>query len=288
MMGYVYVMVNAALPGLVKIGRTQNPPDERAVDLNTTGVPDRFIVVHQAFSEDCIVHESRVHKHLEAKRYSKNREFFKISVQEAISVIDLFLESSPVHNNESLAERSPKVFSVRRVVHKFGHFSSITRFSVLNETPAEGEDVFYRRLRKFYKEFELEVYIRPMSDCILRTVCLTESLADRLVDCIALAANRLVSDFDPKTFDDRFKVSTVADSLSVAIEHTPLKITPEGQYVREHNPDFSIPFERKLDEAVLACISDMESKFLTQEARSNDASRQVHYAKVKEKYRGKV
>ena len=44
MLGYVYVMSNEAMPGKYKIGCTSRHPDERANELNTTGIPKPFVV----------------------------------------------------------------------------------------------------------------------------------------------------------------------------------------------------------------------------------------------------
>jgi hypothetical protein len=37
--GYIYVLENETIPGLVKIGSTERNPEDRAKELMTTGVP---------------------------------------------------------------------------------------------------------------------------------------------------------------------------------------------------------------------------------------------------------
>lgn len=88
--GYLYVLVNPTLPGMVKIGRTARSPAERAAELSTaTGVPTPFIVAFEQAFDDCHKAEAYVHEVLSHKghRTSSNREFFNISPTEAIGAI---------------------------------------------------------------------------------------------------------------------------------------------------------------------------------------------------------
>jgi TPR repeat protein len=88
--GYVYVLINVSMQGLVKIGRTQRDPDERARELSTaTGVPTPFVLVFDAYFQDCARAEAYVHAVLESKNYrvTSNREFFVAPVKEAILAI---------------------------------------------------------------------------------------------------------------------------------------------------------------------------------------------------------
>lgn len=88
--GYVYVMINPTLEGLVKIGKTTRNPHERAAELSAaTGVAAPFIVVFDVFFEDCAGAESFVHTRLTQQnyRYSSNREFFTAPVNDAIKAV---------------------------------------------------------------------------------------------------------------------------------------------------------------------------------------------------------
>ena len=60
--GYVYVMINPSLNGIVKIGKTQNSPDDRAKELSSaTGVPTPFFVAYSSYFNDCSAAEIFVH-----------------------------------------------------------------------------------------------------------------------------------------------------------------------------------------------------------------------------------
>lgn len=97
--GYVYVMINSSIDGLVKIGKTTRDPNERAKELSSaTGVPTPFVVVFYKEFADCDMAESQIHQFLEDAgcRISDNREFFRVPVKEAIDVVQLFYDKERI------------------------------------------------------------------------------------------------------------------------------------------------------------------------------------------------
>lgn len=89
--GYIYIMSNAAMPGLLKIGRTDRHPELRARELHTTGVPQPFVLEHHVLVSDSIAAEQMLHKWLQNKgiRMSANREFFAIDLANAVEALSL-------------------------------------------------------------------------------------------------------------------------------------------------------------------------------------------------------
>ena len=88
--GFVYVLINPSLKGMVKIGKTQKSPDERATELSSsTGVPTPFYVAYKIYVSDCDQAEKYMHTLLSSKgfRVSSNREFFKIPLDEVIKIM---------------------------------------------------------------------------------------------------------------------------------------------------------------------------------------------------------
>lgn len=88
--GYVYVLMNPSMKGLVKIGKSARNSQERANELSsTTGVPTPFVVVYDYYFESCTKAEQYVHTYLEGKgfRVSQNREFFEIPVKDAVDAL---------------------------------------------------------------------------------------------------------------------------------------------------------------------------------------------------------
>lgn len=104
--GYVYILSNEAFPGFLKIGRTKKSPEARAKELSTTGVPSPFKVDYSTFVDDADALEVLVHKALELKgyRYNLKREFFEISLGEAVSLIEGLLFLVRVEESSSLEE----------------------------------------------------------------------------------------------------------------------------------------------------------------------------------------
>lgn len=86
--GYVYILTNESLGNLVKIGFTKNPPEHRASELYTTGVPTPYRVWAFDFVENANKVEEEVHVRLFKNRSNRDREFFCISPHEAKKVVD--------------------------------------------------------------------------------------------------------------------------------------------------------------------------------------------------------
>ena len=88
--GYVYVLINPSMEGLVKIGKTTKEPKERAAELSkATGVPTPFVVAYEEYFDDCGQAEAFVHTYLEQKGYrvASNREFFEVPMKVAVDAI---------------------------------------------------------------------------------------------------------------------------------------------------------------------------------------------------------
>ncbi len=81
--GYVYILTNPAMPGLVKIGSTKLLPDVRARQLASTGVPRPFQVVAFHRFEDELRVERKLQAMFSQHRVHSRREFFEVSVEKA-------------------------------------------------------------------------------------------------------------------------------------------------------------------------------------------------------------
>ena len=91
--GIVYLLTNPVMPGLVKIGMTaQEDIDKRMKELYTTGVPVPFECQFacKVKKGDCAKIEKALHKAFAPQRINANREFFRIQVEQAKAILELF------------------------------------------------------------------------------------------------------------------------------------------------------------------------------------------------------
>ena len=95
--GYIYILSNAAMPGLLKIRRTDRQPEQRARELRTTGDPHPFVLEHYVAVEDSSKSEAQVYRLFQKNggRMPFDREFFSISLQDAIEARSLFSSTAP-------------------------------------------------------------------------------------------------------------------------------------------------------------------------------------------------
>jgi hypothetical protein len=91
--GFLYILVNPSMPGLLKIGKTTRFPDERAAELSAdTGLPTRFMVAYDWSVSDCDAAETQVHDLLKSFRINSDREFFALPLKQAIKSIEPLCE----------------------------------------------------------------------------------------------------------------------------------------------------------------------------------------------------
>lgn len=99
--GIVYLLTNPVMPGLVKIGMTaQEDIDKRMKELYTTGVPVPFECKFacKVKKSDCLKIEKALHKAFDPQRINQNREFFRINVEQAQAILELFHHEDVTEN----------------------------------------------------------------------------------------------------------------------------------------------------------------------------------------------
>ena len=83
--GYLYILANSCMPGLLKIGFTERDPELRAAELSAaTAAPVPFILVYYRPVRSAAAAERELHRRLAAFRQSDNREFFRMQARDAI------------------------------------------------------------------------------------------------------------------------------------------------------------------------------------------------------------
>lgn len=86
----VYVLTNATMPGLVKIGRTsQIDANVRITQVYTTGVPVPFTLEYAAKVANGQEVETALHTAFAPHRINPSREFFELDPEQAIAILRL-------------------------------------------------------------------------------------------------------------------------------------------------------------------------------------------------------
>lgn len=87
-MSIVYILTNEAMPGYIKIGRTETEVAQRMSSLDTTGVPLPFQCYFAARVEDYASVEKMLHVAFGDFRVRNSREFFKMDPYKAKVVLE--------------------------------------------------------------------------------------------------------------------------------------------------------------------------------------------------------
>jgi hypothetical protein len=89
-MSFVYILINEAMPGLIKIGRTTTSVKQRISELNSpAGIPLPFTCYYAARVEDCVKVERKLHEAFGDHRVRDKREFFWLSPHRAQAALEL-------------------------------------------------------------------------------------------------------------------------------------------------------------------------------------------------------
>lgn len=87
--GGVYALSNPAFKeNLIKVGYTSCHPTKRCNHLYTTGVPDKFKIECFIPCDDYQSREKILHTKLDQYRYNNEREFFEISINDFINIVE--------------------------------------------------------------------------------------------------------------------------------------------------------------------------------------------------------
>jgi hypothetical protein len=88
--GFIYILSNPSMAGILKVGYTSGTVEQRAADLSSpSGVPEAYKIekAFPVYTSPRAV-EKKVHRVLDACRVSRSREFFRLSLEEAVLRIE--------------------------------------------------------------------------------------------------------------------------------------------------------------------------------------------------------
>ena len=89
-MSIVYILTNEAMPGLIKIGRTNTSVEQRLSELNRhAGIPLPFECYYAAKVNDSVFVERKLHEAFDDNRVRQQREFFRLSPYKAQCALEI-------------------------------------------------------------------------------------------------------------------------------------------------------------------------------------------------------
>jgi hypothetical protein len=85
--GIIYILINEAMPGYTKIGKTTTSVEQRMRELDTTGIPLPFECYYAARVADVNFAEKTIHDVFDDRRVRQRREYFKIDPERVRSAL---------------------------------------------------------------------------------------------------------------------------------------------------------------------------------------------------------
>jgi hypothetical protein len=117
----IYILTNEAMPGYIKIGKTDNL-EQRIRQLDTTGTPLPFECFYACTVDDSLKVERLIHDAFGDHRVRKNREFFELSPARALSALKL-VEKENVTPNKDYVETPEDQEALNQARKKRARFS---------------------------------------------------------------------------------------------------------------------------------------------------------------------
>ena len=106
--GIVYILSNPSMPGLVKIGKTNNL-ENRMNSLFSTRVPLPFRCVYAKKVKNYSLIESKLHGGLRSARENLNRESFRIAEDEVINFLEILEGDNVTPKEDHFEDKEDKV-----------------------------------------------------------------------------------------------------------------------------------------------------------------------------------
>lgn len=141
--GFVYIMMNGAMPGLLKIGASTKHPLNRARELSAptaSAVP--FVVAYHRYVADPFQVEAALHRLLDRYRANDSREFFRIELHKVVELLERYEEGRDLFYGDDVRTPFAELFNTfpddgsarslnedeqfkcRQLEHKLGHHRS--------------------------------------------------------------------------------------------------------------------------------------------------------------------
>lgn len=108
-MTIVYIVTNQAMPGIIKIGRTADPIENRIRTLDNTSVPLPFECFYAAEVPDSVGLERALLQAFEDHRVRSSREFFRLSPDKPKVIIQLLAIREVTPRRDVISEAGDQI-----------------------------------------------------------------------------------------------------------------------------------------------------------------------------------
>ena len=105
----VYILINEAMPGIIKIGWTDKSVEERMKELDKTSTPVPFTCYFAKKVEDPTFVESKMHEAFDEFRIRDNREFFRMSPDQAKAALEIATGTDVTPKDDVVESESDRV-----------------------------------------------------------------------------------------------------------------------------------------------------------------------------------
>ena len=171
-MGIVYILTNDAMPGIIKIGITEESVENRIKSLDNTSLPLPFRFYFAIESKRYKEIEKLAHDTFSAFRLRENREFFKMDPERAVSALrisgDKEIKLTNKMIDDSGDEIEEKIPTTRRTGKRFS-FDSIGIPVGTELTFTRNEDIKCTVIPDDKVEYENKEYsLSGLADKLLR------------------------------------------------------------------------------------------------------------------------
>lgn len=119
----IYILINEAMPGYVKIGRTSTTLEQRVRELSaSTSVPLPFTCFYACTVKDALFVERQLHDAFDNSRVNPKREFFQISPERVVSALKL-AEIENITPRRDLVEEEEDRHALTQAIKKRSRFN---------------------------------------------------------------------------------------------------------------------------------------------------------------------
>lgn len=135
----IYILINEAMPGYVKIGKTATSLEQRIRELSSsTSVPLPFTCFYACTVKDAAFVEHQLHDAFDDSRINPKREFFQISPERVVAALKLAEMENITPKKEFIDTKEDQ-----QALHQARARRSIFKFSMV-EIPIGAELIFSR------------------------------------------------------------------------------------------------------------------------------------------------